>query len=433
MRLQSQAAVGLIALIFLALASTSFGQQSKGRSLSESQKIDRLIRAVGKQQSAVFVGERFEYYPSKAGAALEVKKQLDSNGVEFETAQQFIKFIVEPNTHDVPYMVRFADGSTMSMEQYLTTLLKQIEAGERPGVKVEATRNENKPEPNIKSAAPHDTDHPDSSVEVQTMWAMLNGMKRRTGAEVDWPRTKFIRWTHFGDRTHLWDKTNNRDRVEFVDEAGDRHVIVVNLNDGSGKAWVNDAPVTEPDVLDAALDVAMEMCVNDHFWMFAHFLINQPGTNFEYIRRERLPDDRMSHVIEVTFDKSKSPKRAPHEKYRIYIGHDTLLIEQWECFAKADDVAPDIICPWTDWQPYGSILLASQRGTINSKPAMMADVAVYATMPESVFTEPAEPALPAAMPVNETFVQTLGDALSRANADAVNQPNAGGDPGTQSP
>lgn len=433
MRLQSQVAIGLIVVMLFSLVSVTFGQSSKGRALSESQKIDRLIRAVGRQQSAVFVGERFEYYPSKASAALEVKKQLDSNGAEFETAREFIKFIIEPNTHDAPYMVRFTDGSSMSMEEYLTTLLKQIEAGERPGVKVEAVKNENKPEPNIKSATPHDPEHPDSPQEVQLMWGMINGMKRRTGAEVDWPATKFIRWTHFGDRTHIWDKTNNRDRVEFVDDAGARHVVVINLNDGSGKAWVNDAHVTEPESLTAALDAAMDMCVNDHFWMFAHFLINEPGTNLEYIRRERLPDDRMSHVIEVTFDSDKFSKGAPHEKYRIYIGHDTLLIEQWECFAKADDVAPDIIGPWTDWQPYGSILLASQRGIINGKQAMMSDVAVYATMPESVFTEPGEPALPAAVPVNETFVQTVGDAMSRANADAVNQPTSGGDTGTQSP
>jgi hypothetical protein len=79
---------------------------------------------------------------------------------------------------------------------------------------------------------------------------------------------------------------------------------------------------------------------------------------------------------------------SPQNKYHIWVGTDSGLVEQWAYFADAADAEPGFVCPWRDWKRYGRIMLSGDRGELNGRPARLTGIAVFDELPESVFTSP---------------------------------------------
>jgi hypothetical protein len=60
------------------------------------------------------------------------------------------------------------------------------------------------------------------------------------------------------------------------------------------------------------------------------------------------------------------------------------MVVQWSYFSDAGETEPRFTLPWKNWQRYGNILLADERG----RKAKMEDIAVFAELPASVFESP---------------------------------------------
>lgn len=197
------------------------------------------------------------------------------------------------------------------------------------------------------------------------------------GGRKNWDDTHYIVWRFFGRRLHVWDKWRNTDRVEFGNM-----VIVVNLNDQTGRAWRDGQEITDPDSLKPLLERGRRAWINDAYWMFMPYKLKDTGVTLKYIGEGKMQDGRDADVLQLTFS---GVGVTPENKYRVYVDRKTALVGQWDYFQTAGDDKPGMSTPWENWQRFGSILLSDSRGGQRKH----TDIAVYSSVPASVFEDPA--------------------------------------------
>lgn len=196
------------------------------------------------------------------------------------------------------------------------------------------------------------------------------------GGRKNWDNTHYITWKFFGRRRHVWDKWSGNLRMEDKDL-----LVLMNINTGKGRAWEKGAEVTNPDSLAKKLQFARSAWINDSYWMFMPYKLKDSGVTLKYRGEETLENGRMCDVLQLTF---KEVGDTPQNKYYVYVGRESRLVEQWSYFNDAGDAEPQFTLPWKDWQRYGKILLADERG----RPSKMEDIAVFDELPASVFESP---------------------------------------------
>ena len=118
-------AAGLCIVLFAVRAVDA--QVANDKPLTELQKIERLIKAVERADDAVFVRKGTEETGRRAAAALRI--DFERYGSDTMTAEEFIQFAGDPAYAGVtPFTVRYSDGTTKTMAQFLTERLQRIES-----------------------------------------------------------------------------------------------------------------------------------------------------------------------------------------------------------------------------------------------------------------------------------------------------------------
>lgn len=191
---------------------------------------------------------------------------------------------------------------------------------------------------------------------------------------------RFLTWDFFGRRFHVWDKHTGRYRVD--DKQG--KVVLMNLNDKSGKAFVNGEAL-EGEALNEALEWAYSVWVNDAYWLVMPYKLHDPGVTLRFDRMDETPAGDKAAVLTMTF---AEVGLTPENKYEVYIAENSGLVRYWAYFEKAENHEPDLATPWDDWQKYGPIMLSGNRGKY-----ALEHVHVPSDVPDSVFTDPAKPAI----------------------------------------
>lgn len=199
-------------------------------------------------------------------------------------------------------------------------------------------------------AAPgFDAEHSDArAIEIadQVMEAL--------GGRRAWDRTRFLSWNFFGRRTLGWDKSTGEFRLDEPESC-----VRMNLETGIGRAWRKGEPVSAPDELAKALSRARSIWINDSYWLLMPYKLKDSGVTLRYAGERALPDGRAADVLALSF---ASVGDTPQNRYEVWVDQRTRLVAQWAYFAQATDAEPKMVTPWTDWKPYGSILLSSGRG-----------------------------------------------------------------------
>ncbi len=198
----------------------------------------------------------------------------------------------------------------------------------------------------------------------------------RMGGRKAWEDTRCISWQFFGRRRHFWDKHENLSRIETDDQ-----LILLDLDTGLGRAWKENEEVTDPEELAEILEGGRAAWINDSYWMFMPYKLLDPGVTLTYVGREETADGRDSECLQLTFSEVGI---TPQNAYRVRIPLETGLIEEWSFWSDATtlDQDPALTTPWTDWQAYGDIWLAGNRGR-----DMDWDIAVHATPPAGIFDD----------------------------------------------
>lgn len=205
--------------------------------------------------------------------------------------------------------------------------------------------------------------------------ALADSVMARMGGRKAWDDTRYLRWTFFGRRTLLWDKQEQRVRIDIP---ADSTVLLYDLADNTGRAQVGGEEITDTSQLSDLLERAKAIWINDAYWLVMPYKLKDSGVALTYLGVDTTAQGQSAEVLQLTFE---GVGNTPQNKYHVYVDPAEYLVTQWAYFPTADAEEPAIVTPWSDYQEYGRILLSGDRGR-----GALTDLGVYETVPESAFT-----------------------------------------------
>lgn len=195
------------------------------------------------------------------------------------------------------------------------------------------------------------------------------------GGRKNWDDTRYFHWNFFGSRTLLWDKQEQKVRVESL---RDSSIYLVDLKTGSGQVKRNGEILSHPDSIALYAGRGKSMWINDSYWLVMPFKLKDSGVTLKYIGQDTTLAGKTAEVLELTF---KEVGNTPNNKYLVYIDTESNLVTQWDFYTNATDEAARFSSPWADYKTYGSLMLSGNRGQRG-----LTDIAVYDEVPETAFT-----------------------------------------------
>lgn len=182
---------------------------------------------------------------------------------------------------------------------------------------------------------------------------LVQEVEDQMGGREAYNATHYLKWTFFGKRTLLWDKWSGNVRIEFAESD---NVFIVNINDNTGKIWLDGVAQTNTDTIAKYTQQAKSIWINDSYWLVMPWKLQDPGVNLSYLH---IDEENQQHVLQLTFD---GVGNTPENKYYVKIGKASKLVEEWQFFTRFDDAEPRFSTPWANYQTYGNIQLSDDRG-----------------------------------------------------------------------
>lgn len=176
------------------------------------------------------------------------------------------------------------------------------------------------------------------------------------GGRKAWDETRFISWTFFGRRNHIWDKESGNVRIE---DPSSELTILMNINSGEGKVRIGDEEISNSDSLTKYLDRGNRMWINDSYWLVMPFKLKDSGVTLYYVGEDTTETGTNADVLKLTFE---NVGVTPENFYNVWVDVDSKLITQWAFYQNEESTEPGFITPWDDYQQYGGILLSGNRG-----------------------------------------------------------------------
>ncbi len=198
----------------------------------------------------------------------------------------------------------------------------------------------------------------------------------RVGGRAGWGATELVHWNFLGHRRWIWDRANDRARVEVP---GDALVVVCDLPTRKGRAWRGGSRLTG-DELAEKLELAHQWWVNDSYWLAMPFKLFDPGVTLSHAGRRTAADGRQCEVLRLAFS---GVGYTPENHYDVYVDSDTDLIAQWDFYASGADDEPRMSTPWRDWQRHGEVWFSADRGELE-----LTEIRVFDVLPAAVFSSP---------------------------------------------
>ncbi|MCG6922759.1 MAG: hypothetical protein LJF15_16970 [Acidobacteria bacterium] len=205
--------------------------------------------------------------------------------------------------------------------------------------------------------------------------AVADEVMKALGGRAAWDRTRFVTWSFFGRRTHVWDRYTGNLRFEDGET-----LVLMNLNTKRGRAWKEGSEVKDPAELKEILTQTESAWINDSYWVFMPYKLKDTGVTLKHLGEGRTEAGSEADVLELTF---KDVGRTPENKYHVYVDKETRLVTQWDYYPKASDPEPAFKSPWKDWKKSGGILLSASRGERSHE-----NLTCLEDVPDAVFESP---------------------------------------------
>ena len=210
--------------------------------------------------------------------------------------------------------------------------------------------------------------------------AIADSVMQYHGGREAYDRARYFSWNFFGARSLVWDKEEDRVRIESPQ---DEMIYLLDFSDDdlTGAVSKNGEEMTDPDSLDLYLQNAHSMWINDSYWLLQPYKLKDSGVTLKYGGEAEDPQkNRPSEVLELTFSEVGD---TPGNRYRLYVDKETYRINTWQFFRAATDEEPSISTPFDDYREYDGLMLSGNRGGR----FQLSDIAVSNEMDDSVFTE----------------------------------------------
>lgn len=256
---------------------------------------------------------------------------------------------------------------------FLLAFLSCDEAADTTTTQEDVTTTVERPDPN--PAAPDfnaaDSDERAIAIADSVVWA--HGGRRA------FDQNRYFSWNFLGMRDLLWDKEEERVRIEFPDREA---IYLLDIEDMSGRVQLAGEEVTHPDSLNKYLEQARDMWINDSYWLIHQFKLKDSGVTLKYGGEvaEDPEAKRPSYVLDQTF---ADVGKTPNNRYRIFVDQETFHINTWQYFRNAEDEEASIVTSWSEYEEYeGGLLLSGDR----SGRFQLGSIATPTTVEESRFT-----------------------------------------------
>ena len=210
--------------------------------------------------------------------------------------------------------------------------------------------------------------------------AIADSVMVHHGGRKAYDDARYISWNFFGARSLVWDKEEDRVRIEAPQN---EMIYLLDFSDDdlTGAVSKYGEEMTDPDSLDLYLQDAYSMWINDSYWLVQPFKLKDSGVTLKYGGPAEDPENnRPSEILELTFNEVGD---TPGNRYRLYVDQENYLINTWQFFRTADDAEPAISTPFNGYQDYQGIMLSGDRGGR----FQLNDIAVTDEMEDTVFTE----------------------------------------------
>jgi hypothetical protein len=177
------------------------------------------------------------------------------------------------------------------------------------------------------------------------------------GGRKAWDKTRYLTWKFFSFRQLTWDRYTGDVRIH--DLKSDTKILM-NVNTGEGKIQRKGVELldTHPDY-HKTLERGTKILINDSYWLIMPFKLKDAGVTLKYIGTGNNKEGVASDILQLTFE---NVGVTPDNKYWVYVDKTTRLVNQWSFFRKATDEKPEFENIWSDYKPYGKILLSGNRG-----------------------------------------------------------------------
>lgn len=182
--------------------------------------------------------------------------------------------------------------------------------------------------------------------------AIADQVMEGLGGKKHWESLRGIRWT-FGNsvgdtvkssRRHSWDKQTGWHRVSGKNRAGQAFVVIENLNDGKGMAWMEGNRI-EGDSLAKLLTFAKRTWTNDTYWFLMPYKLRDPGV----VLRDQgtvTRDGRAYRVLGLSFEQVGE---TPGDRYTVFVNPANSRIEAWEYVLQGTQ-PPPTAWTWEGWE-----------------------------------------------------------------------------------
>jgi hypothetical protein len=184
--------------------------------------------------------------------------------------------------------------------------------------------------------------------------AIADQVMQALGGRAAWDKARILCWTYLSRRKHTWDKWTGDYRLDEGNQ-----VVLMNLGTGAGRVFDKGVEVKDRETVQAALKRTRSVWINDSYWLLMPYKLKDSGVTLKYAGAGELVDGRPADVLDLTFD---AVGDTPDNRYRVFVGRDTHLVERWQFFEQRADVDPKLDTPWAGWEWHGGIRLASSRG-----------------------------------------------------------------------
>ena len=185
-------------------------------------------------------------------------------------------------------------------------------------------------------------------------------------------------------RRHLWDRFENRYRVEWEPRDSGPTVVVFNTDSREGSAWIDGTPA--PDSLAGPLvDRAYSSYINDTYWLMAPMKLLDPG-----VIRAFVPDSSSAKydVITTTYD---NVGLTPDDQFWFWMDKESGMLARWAYLLQGRKDRAPTVWDWEECESFeteaGTVQLCPRK-TRQSRSIMTDNISLPPDVPPDAFTNP---------------------------------------------
>jgi len=211
--------------------------------------------------------------------------------------------------------------------------------------------------------------------------AIADEVMEAMGGKEAWDNTRYICWNFFGRDKLIWDKWQNRVRIDWADGV----TGLADISTGEGHFYAEGEELTDPDTVAYFSNRVKRTWINHSYWLVMPYKLKDSGVTLKYLGTDTTKLGIEADKLMLTFD---SVGVTPNNGYQVWVEKESKLVTQWAHFSDATDEEPSFTTPWQEYKQYGEIMLSGSRGRANIE-----EIMVFDELPESIFTSPEKPSL----------------------------------------